>query len=48
LGLNEINAIADSQNIASRNVIEKVGLKFIEKFTFNDNEHDWFKMQKPQ
>ena len=28
LDLNEIYAIADSQNVASRNVIEKVGLKY--------------------
>ena len=48
LDLNEIYAIADSQNVASRNVIEKVGLKYIETFTNGDTDHDWFEIQKPQ
>ncbi len=46
LNLNEIYAIADSENVASRNVIEKVGLKYIETFIFNDTNHDWFEIQK--
>jgi ribosomal-protein-alanine N-acetyltransferase len=48
LNLNEIYAIADSKNVASRNVIEKVGLKFIETFNYSDTDHDWFEIQKPQ
>ena len=48
LNLNKIYAIADSKNVASRNVIEKVGLKYIETFTYIDTDHDWFEMQKPQ
>jgi ribosomal-protein-alanine N-acetyltransferase len=48
LNLNKIYAIADSKNVASRNVLEKVGLKYIETFTYIDTDHDWFEMQKPQ
>ena len=46
LNLNEIYAIADSKNIASRNVIEKVGFKYKETFTYCDTDHDWFEIQK--
>jgi RimJ/RimL family protein N-acetyltransferase len=48
LNLNEIYAIADSKNIASRNVIEKVGLKYKETFIYCDTDHDWFEIQKLQ
>ena len=48
LNLNKIYAIADSKNVASRNVIEKIGLKYIETFTNNDTDHDWFEIHKPQ
>ena len=48
LNLNKIYAIADSKNIGSRNVIEKVGLKYIATFTYSDADHDWFEIQKPQ
>lgn len=47
LNLNEIYAMADSKNSASRNVIEKVGLKHIETFEFNETPYDWFKITKP-
>lgn len=46
MNLHEIYAIADSQNTASRNVIEKVGLKYIETFKYSDIDHDWFEIQK--
>ena len=48
LNLNKIYAIADSKNVGSRNVIEKVGLKYIETFTYSDTDHDWFEIHKPQ
>jgi ribosomal-protein-alanine N-acetyltransferase len=48
LNLNEIYAITDSKNIASRNVIEKVGLKYKETFIYCDTDHDWFEIQKLQ
>jgi RimJ/RimL family protein N-acetyltransferase len=46
LNLKEIYAIADSNNIASRNVLEKVGLKYIETLTYTETPHDWFKVTK--
>lgn len=46
LNLNEIYAIADSENVASKNVIEKVGLKYMETFTYCNTNHDWFEIQK--
>lgn len=48
LNLNEIYAITDSQNVASRNVIEKVGLKYIETYSDWGTDHDWFEIHKPQ
>jgi [ribosomal protein S5]-alanine N-acetyltransferase len=44
--LNEVFAQADSNNKASRNVLIKCGLKFIE--TFNDEGYtvDWFRISK--
>ena len=47
LNLDKIRAIADSQNSASKNVIKKVGLKYIETFTYCETDHDWFEMYKP-
>lgn len=38
--------MADSKNKASRNVIEKVGLKYIETFELDKTPHDWFKISK--
>lgn len=46
LKLNEIYAMAHSKNKASRNVIEKVGLTYIETFEFDKTSHDWFKTSK--
>lgn len=46
MNLNEIYAIADSQNVASRNVIEKVGLKYINTFKYDNTDHDWFEIHK--
>lgn len=48
LNLNEIYAIVDSKNIASSNVIEKVGLKYKETFTYCEADHDWFEIKKQQ
>jgi ribosomal-protein-alanine N-acetyltransferase len=46
LKLKEIYAMADSNNSASRHVLEKTGLKYIETFSFNETPHDWFKISK--
>lgn len=44
--LKDIYAIADSQNSASKNIIQKVGLKYINTFKFNDTDHDWFEIHQ--
>ena len=46
LNLQEIYAIAHFENKASRHVIEKSGLKYIETFEYNHVPHDWFKIEK--
>lgn len=42
----EIFAMAHFENKASRHVIEKSGLKYIETFNENNIPHDWFKIEK--
>lgn len=42
LKLNEIYAMADSDNKASRGVLEKIGLRYLEKFDLEGVDHDWF------
>ena len=44
--LKDIYAIADSQNIASKNIIQKVGLKYINTFKLDNTDHDWFEIHK--
>jgi RimJ/RimL family protein N-acetyltransferase len=46
LKLKEIYGMADVGNVASRKVLEKVGLSFIERFDLNGVPHDWFKISK--
>lgn len=46
LKLQEIYAMAHFENKASRHVIEKSGLKYIETFEDNHVPHDWFKIKK--
>jgi len=41
LNLTEIIGTADVENSASRKVLEKIGLKYIEKFMYDDIECDW-------
>lgn len=47
LKLEKINAFIDVDNLASRKVIEKVGLKFIETFDFEGTEEAWYEMKNP-
>lgn len=44
LKLKEIYGTADSQNIASKTVLQKIGLKYIETFHHNNMQLDWFKI----
>ncbi len=45
LNLKDIYAIADVNNIASKNVLQKAGLKFIETFNLEGTPHNWFHLQ---
>lgn len=46
LKLNDIFAMADVNNKASKNVLEKSGLKYVEDFDFRGDPHAWFKISK--
>lgn len=46
LELNNIYAIADNENHASKNVLEKVGFKFIHVFDYQSIPHSWFNLAK--
>jgi RimJ/RimL family protein N-acetyltransferase len=43
LGLKEIYAMTDVNNINSKKVLEKTGFKYIETFDDNGEQTDWFK-----
>lgn len=47
LNLPVIYAMIDPQNMASRNVLLKTGLQFIETFDLKGVPHDWFKKERP-
>ncbi|MEO8761606.1 MAG: GNAT family N-acetyltransferase [Bacteroidia bacterium] len=44
--LKDMYAIADSENIASKNILQKVGLKYVNTFKLDDTDHDWFEVHK--
>ncbi|KAN0025375.1 hypothetical protein ACTFIU_003636 [Dictyostelium citrinum] len=46
--IDKICAFVDKDNIASRKVLEKSGLKFIEMFKDDDNEEAWYEIFNPQ
>lgn len=48
LKLHEIYAMADSGNVSSRMVLEKIGMHDLEKFDLEGHEHDWFKITRTQ
>lgn len=48
LNLTEIYAICDIGNIASKNVLEKSGLKIIETFELDGIKHLWFRISKDE
>jgi ribosomal-protein-alanine N-acetyltransferase len=47
LHLTEIYGMADVNNTASRKVLEKAGLHYVETFDLDDVPHAWFKAIKP-
>ena len=48
LKLKDIYAMADVNNVASRKVLERVGLTFIETFDLDSIPHNWFKISKTE
>lgn len=48
LKLNEIYAMADSDNAASRLVLEKTGMRYLEKFDLEGYAHDWFEITRTE
>ena len=47
LKLKEIFGTVDKKNIASRNVLGKIGLKYIETFDHEGRQTDWLKITNP-
>ncbi len=48
LNINEIYAAAHTENIASNKILTKVGLKFIETFSYDGAKHNWYKIEKKE
>jgi ribosomal-protein-alanine N-acetyltransferase len=48
MDLKKIYGMADVENIASKNVLEKIGLNYVENFTFDGIEHNWFRITKEE
>ena len=46
MNLDEIIGVADSRNIASLKILQKVGMKFIETFTEDDDLLHWYSIKK--
>ena len=45
---NSIYAATHIDNLASRNVLEKCGLRFIETFDYNDIVKNWFEITRDE
>ena len=48
MNLNEIIGSANVENKASRNALEKCGLKFVEQFMWHDIKCDWLKITREE
>ncbi len=46
MDLKEIYAMTDSRNLNSNKVLKKLGFNFIEKFDYDGDESDWFKLNR--
>lgn len=46
LALTKISAYLDPKNMASRKILEKCGLRYIETFEENDIVYDWMEIEK--
>jgi len=47
LNLDTINAYADAGNKASRNVLEKAGLQYVNTFEYEGEEEVWYEIKNP-
>lgn len=47
LGLEQVYGMCDVANVASRKVLEKVGLKLVGTFDLEGVAHNWFEISKP-
>ncbi len=48
LGLEEICAAADVNNLGSNKVLKKVGLQYVETFDLDGAPHNWYRLRKPE
>ena len=46
LNIDVIYAITDPKNVNSKNVLHKIGFKFIETFDYEGDMTDWFELEK--
>ena len=46
LELQEINACAHIDNIASNKILQKIGMQQLETFSFDGEEHYWYSIKK--
>lgn len=44
LGLKKISAFVEPENIASRKILTKIGLQYVESFDFEGEPHDWLEI----
>jgi [ribosomal protein S5]-alanine N-acetyltransferase len=48
LGANKVVGIADIENTGSNKVLQKIGLRSIEKFVYDDRPHNWYVITKQE
>lgn len=46
LNLDQIGGAADANHIASNKILQKVGLKFVDTFTYNSSLCNWYNLKK--
>jgi ribosomal-protein-alanine N-acetyltransferase len=47
MGLKKINGMAHIGNLASQNVLQKAGLKFVNTFNYEDFQKNWYELNNP-
>lgn len=46
LGINEVYAMAECENMASNKILEKVSFQFVEEFEYDGILHNWYVIKK--